>query len=187
MIILGPHAKMGTKYQKMPEMLRFLQSFGNCQNICHRHKMSVIRPDVNILRSSFCKQLYIYISNHLWRNYGSLELILHFSRRWWIDKSSAQKSDFRLQKLLWAFASANNCFNPLLYRMVDHIRYVLIHTHTYLITPLTGPPVCLTCPMLCLSHWRCPTCRGYTALSLWWWRSWDKLCQCKKVFKQSCT
>ena len=33
----------------------------------------------------------------------------------WAHKSSAEQLDFRLQKLLWAFACLNNCINPLLY------------------------------------------------------------------------
>ena len=39
---------------------------------------------------------------------------------WWLDRTSAQKTDYRLQKLLWAFACANNCLNPLLYRYSDN-------------------------------------------------------------------
>ena len=42
---------------------------------------------------------------------------------WWAHKSSAEQLDFRLQKLLWAFACLNNCLNPLLYRMVDRYRW----------------------------------------------------------------
>ena len=41
---------------------------------------------------------------------------------WWVDKATAERSDYRIQKLLWAFACANNCLNPLLYRMVGHAR-----------------------------------------------------------------
>jgi len=37
---------------------------------------------------------------------------------WWIDKESAEVADFRLQKLLWVFACANNCLNPLFYGIV---------------------------------------------------------------------
>ena len=37
---------------------------------------------------------------------------------WWAHQKTAEKLDFRLQKLLWAFACLNNCINPLLYRMV---------------------------------------------------------------------
>ena len=37
---------------------------------------------------------------------------------WWIDQESAEKFDYKLQKLLWAFACANNCLNPLLYKMM---------------------------------------------------------------------
>ena len=41
---------------------------------------------------------------------------------WWVDKTTAERSDYRLQKLLWAFACLNNCLNPLLYRMVGQTR-----------------------------------------------------------------
>ena len=37
---------------------------------------------------------------------------------WWIDQQSAEKFDYKIQKLLWAFACANNCVNPLLYKMM---------------------------------------------------------------------
>ena len=37
---------------------------------------------------------------------------------WWIDQDSAEKFDYKIQKLLWAFACANNCLNPLLYKMM---------------------------------------------------------------------
>ena len=37
---------------------------------------------------------------------------------WWAHQKTAEKLDFRIQKLLWAFACLNNCINPLLYRMV---------------------------------------------------------------------
>ena len=40
---------------------------------------------------------------------------------WWFDRTSAQKTDYRLQKLLWAFACANNCLNPLLYRYCEKL------------------------------------------------------------------
>ena len=36
---------------------------------------------------------------------------------WWIDQETAQNSSECLQKLLWAFACANNCVNPVLYQM----------------------------------------------------------------------
>ena len=38
--------------------------------------------------------------------------------RHFIDKESSDKTDYRLQKLLYTFACANNCLNPLLYRLV---------------------------------------------------------------------
>ena len=34
------------------------------------------------------------------------------------DQESAEKFDYKMQKLLWAFACANNCVNPLLYKMM---------------------------------------------------------------------
>ena len=49
-----------------------------------------------------------------------------------IDTSSAQKADYRLRKLLWAFASANNCLNPVLYRMVGHSRSVNFQSNAVL-------------------------------------------------------
>ena len=35
-----------------------------------------------------------------------------------MDHASAVAADLRLQKLLWTAACANNCINPLLYKMV---------------------------------------------------------------------
>ena len=42
--------KIGTKSQKMTDILRFCR---HGSKIHHCHKMSVIRPNINILRSSF--------------------------------------------------------------------------------------------------------------------------------------
>ena len=38
---------------------------------------------------------------------------------WWMDKQAAEQMDFRIQKLLWAFACLNNCLNPLFYKMIE--------------------------------------------------------------------
>lgn len=32
---------------------------------------------------------------------------------------SAQKIDVRIRKMMWAFASANNCLNPIFYNMFE--------------------------------------------------------------------
>ena len=45
---------------------------------------------------------------------------------WWVHEESARKLDFRLQKLLWAFACLNNCINPLLYRRAGRYRWQII-------------------------------------------------------------
>ena len=67
-----------------------------------------------------------YYSMGFW--YVTAHFIFSFSKdmvtRWWLDRASAKAADFRLSKLLWALASANNCFNPLLYRMVGQGRSV---------------------------------------------------------------
>ena len=38
---------------------------------------------------------------------------------WWLDMPEAQKIDVRIRKMMWAFASANNCLNPIFYNMFE--------------------------------------------------------------------
>ena len=69
MIILGLHAKNADKISKDDQDFKPFEIFWQlCQNICHRHKMSVIWPNVFILRSSFFRKtlfMYLTIGSHL--------------------------------------------------------------------------------------------------------------------------
>ena len=55
MIILSPHAKNGNKILKNDRDFVIYKIFWQlCQNTSYQHKMSVIRQNVNIFRSTFC-------------------------------------------------------------------------------------------------------------------------------------
>ena len=57
MIILGLHANNGDKISKNDRDFEISEIYWQlCQNICHRHKMSVIRLNLNILRSSLLQR-----------------------------------------------------------------------------------------------------------------------------------